>query len=410
MVERVRRLKGSARELKLELFLKRELPNREDFLDRQLNDTRYASRLAVEYLATLYGGQIIDGKRVVYPTAGRITAYLRQRWNLNSLIGHADQKNRADHRHHAIDALVTALSNPAAVQTLARAAERAEQTRSGLFAEVDPPFPDLLEQARLLVDQMKISSRVNRKVNGPLHKESIQSRPIVTGMTSKGEPIVEHHMRKSLASMSSGEVNDIVDPTIRRLVQEKLHASGKEPKDTFQDDSQLPAIKDKNGRKILIRKAKIRMSGNPIQVGSGSKSRYVHTGDNHHMAVVALIDGDGKEVRWEGHIVTRFEAISRKQRKEPVIQSDFGPNKKFKFALFGGDYLLLDREGQMDQLCRIVVISGSKLELVLHSNANPATVRKKAIGERIYASVGTLPNMNARKVEVDSIGNVFGKK
>jgi CRISPR-associated endonuclease Csn1 len=62
----------------------------------------------------LYGGKLkIDdeGKLRVQVSPGRATAYLRQRWNLNGIIGHDDEKNRADHRHHAIDAIVIALTD-----------------------------------------------------------------------------------------------------------------------------------------------------------------------------------------------------------------------------------------------------------------------------------------------------------
>ncbi|MFR1031036.1 MAG: hypothetical protein ACLSE6_00235 [Alphaproteobacteria bacterium] len=34
-----------------------------------------------------------------------MTAMLRDKWGLNSLINPADRKDRSDHSHHAVDAL-----------------------------------------------------------------------------------------------------------------------------------------------------------------------------------------------------------------------------------------------------------------------------------------------------------------
>jgi CRISPR-associated endonuclease Csn1 len=406
MLSRLRFLRGDAREAKLQRF-QMQKPD-EDFVNRQLNDTRYAARLATTYLAHLYGGPIdADGRRRVFPTAGRITAYLRQRWELNSIIGHPDQKNRGDHRHHAIDALVTALSDSSAVKQLAEAAERAERTNRGLFAEIDPPFDGLLTQARALVDSTQISSRVNRKVNGGLHEETILSHPKKNGFDKNGKAIESHHVRKSLDSLSAGEVDQIVDHTIREIVQKAIKASGKSPEETFKDPKHLPHLHGKNGRTTVVRRVRIRKSANPIQIGNGSKSRYVNPGANHHMVIVAVLDNHGKEVKWEGHLVTRFEAQTRVRLRQPVVQKDFGDDRRFKFWLSGGDHVLLRRSDDVDELCRVVVLSGSQLEFVFHSNANPITVRKKTPGERIRCSVSRLKELSARKVDLTPLGKVI---
>ena len=103
------------------------MPDAEEFCHRQLTDTAYMSRLACDYLAILYGGRTdATGKQRIVVNPGRATAYLRQRWNLNAVLGHPDKKERADHRHHAIDALVVALTGSREVQLLSRAAQQAE--------------------------------------------------------------------------------------------------------------------------------------------------------------------------------------------------------------------------------------------------------------------------------------------
>ena len=53
---RVKRFRGSAAHAKLRKFQQKELE--EDWAARQLQDTRYMSKLAAQYLGLLYGGQI----------------------------------------------------------------------------------------------------------------------------------------------------------------------------------------------------------------------------------------------------------------------------------------------------------------------------------------------------------------
>ena len=96
-----------------------------DFLSRQLNETRYIARLARTYLSTT-GAE-------VWVTPGRLTADLRHRWGLNSVLGDHNReeaferdKNRNDHRHHALDAVVVAMTDRALLQKVAAAAGSAE--------------------------------------------------------------------------------------------------------------------------------------------------------------------------------------------------------------------------------------------------------------------------------------------
>jgi hypothetical protein len=68
----------------------------QNFSSRQLNDTRYASRLAAEYLALLYGGKTDETDRLrVQVGAGQLTSLLRSEWGLDFILG-AGEKTRED--------------------------------------------------------------------------------------------------------------------------------------------------------------------------------------------------------------------------------------------------------------------------------------------------------------------------
>jgi CRISPR-associated endonuclease Csn1 len=72
----------------------------EDFLARQLTDTAYIARAAREYLTSILSSE------TVWVVPGHLTGLLRHSWGLNSILSSRNIKEREDHRHHAIDAVV----------------------------------------------------------------------------------------------------------------------------------------------------------------------------------------------------------------------------------------------------------------------------------------------------------------
>lgn len=76
------------------------------FISRQLNDTRYISKEASSYLKQL-------ACKDVEVVKGQTTSLLRHVWGLNSVLNpeNEEMKSRDDHRHHAVDAIVVALTS-----------------------------------------------------------------------------------------------------------------------------------------------------------------------------------------------------------------------------------------------------------------------------------------------------------
>ena len=127
--------------------LHRDAPEAKKFHESQLSDTAYAAKQVAQWLRdTLYKGEA-DGRRRVFTTKGSYTAILRRDWRLfQSLRRHvndpteadaleqrrAEGKDRGDHRHHAIDAVVVALTGPERIQELAHHAEAVEIARAQL--------------------------------------------------------------------------------------------------------------------------------------------------------------------------------------------------------------------------------------------------------------------------------------
>jgi CRISPR-associated endonuclease Csn1 len=412
ILARIRRFRGSAGHAKLRKF-QQQKPD-EDFATRMLQDTRYMSRLATEYLGLLYGGTIdADGRQRVQVSAGRITAYLRDEWGLNAILadGNENEKNRDDHRHHAVDATVIALTDNKTVAMLSHSAKMAAERGHRLFAlnEIEKPWPTFLDDIRRAIDVINISYRVNRRVTGALHEETNYSKPHKSrdGDGRNGKEVEYRHVRKPLQNMSANEVENIVDDTIRTLVQAKLKLIGGEPKKVFADPGNHPYLTAKDGRHIFIHKARIRKPVAVIPLGKSSSPRYVAPGSNHHMEIFAVLDSEGKERTWDSVIVNLFQAHRRVSAAEPVIQRGHGQNTTFKFSLAGGEYVEMDNNSGGRSLYRVTVISGNQIEFRLHTDARPITILKKIQGARVRCSPSALMRAKARKVVVDPMGNIL---
>lgn len=411
---RVRRFRGSAGHSKLRKFQQQKLDD--DFAARMLQDTRYMSRLATEYLGLLYGGTIdADGRRRVQVSAGRITAYLRDEWGLNAILadGGDDEKNRDDHRHHAVDATVIALTNAGTVGLLSHSAEVAAERGRRLFVqeEIQQPWPTFLDDVRRTIEAINISYRVNRRVTGALHEETNYSKPHkVCDGNGSGKEIEYRHVRKPLQNMSANEVESIVDDAVRKLVQTKLDQISGEPKKVFADPGNHPYLTAKDGRRIFIHKARIRKAVAVIPLGKSANPRYAAPGSNHHMEIFAVLDEQGKEKKWEAETVSLMAAAQRVRIGTRVVQRDHGPCTQFKFSLSGGEYLELDDGNGGRRLVRVTVISGKKVEFRLHTDARPnKLMRDKEKGGRAGLSLtaDSLRKAKARKVVIDPLGNIL---
>jgi len=410
IIARVKRFRGLAAHAKLRKFQQKELDG--DFAARQLQDTRYMSKLAAQYLGLLYGGQIDgDGRRRVQVSAGRVTAYLRDEWGLNAILndGGDDEKNRGDHRHHAVDAVVIALTSAGTVKKLSDSAELAEQHGNRLFTPIDKPWDSFLDNVRTSIDAINISYRVNRRVTGALHQETNYSKAYKSHDENGKKELEYRHVRKPLQNMSGDEVENIVDDTIRKLVQAKLQQIGGEPKKVFADPGNHPYLIAGDERKVFIHKARIRKPVGVIALGKSSSPRYAAPGSNHHMEIVTVLDEQGKETRWEATTVTLMEAAQRVRDGKPVVQREHGPGMQFKFSLAGGEYVELEDDDGNRRVVRVTVLSGKIVEFRLHTDARPITLLRQTKGGRAGLSkpVDSLRKAKARKVVVDPLGNVL---
>ncbi len=197
---------------KLDRFT-REIKPGEDWSSSQLTDTAYAAKAVVQYLSdALYHGTGLaerGGERKIFVTKGKYTAMLRRQWQLFATLNRrikpdeanpsddafnrsAAMKDRTDHRHHAIDALVIALTGPDIVPRLAASAAAEEEhfakhgSREGFRSNFfDPPWGEGEGKHRVASFRRQILSRV--------FSEFQRSGALDDTDTEQGQPLVVCH-------------------------------------------------------------------------------------------------------------------------------------------------------------------------------------------------------------------------
>ncbi len=157
------------------------------FLERNLNDTRYALKVVLGLLKARYPDETIgtnrDGTekkhRRVFARPGGITAALRRVWGLESLKKDVDGNRLTDDRHHALDAIVTACCSEGLLQSATRVAQ--EQERRGEQFELrDLPTPwgdaaSFRRDVTKAVDNVFVSRPESGRIRGKGHDATIKA-------------------------------------------------------------------------------------------------------------------------------------------------------------------------------------------------------------------------------------------
>jgi CRISPR-associated endonuclease Csn1 len=138
-----------------------------DFLARALNDTAYLSRIAKEYLTC------ICPDKSVWAIPGGMTAKLRGKFGLNKLLSETGEKNRDDHRHHALDAMVIGITDRAMLQKFAKASALARQAGLDRLVEtIELPWPTYREHVQRALQHITVSHKPDHGYQGAMHEET----------------------------------------------------------------------------------------------------------------------------------------------------------------------------------------------------------------------------------------------
>ncbi len=384
----------------------------DDFIARQLTAAGYIASATIEYLKCLF-----DNEHAVLGLKGELTAELRHQWGLDEILAdmpdspawqeqsklRPGEKNRADHRHHAIDAIVVAMTNRSRLQQLSRIRKSGGTRQTGEALLL--PWKSFRDDVIKRIGHIKVSRRAERKVAGALHEDTFY------GATSERDVFA---VRKPLDSLSPNEIPSIRDPAIRRLVERRLADHGLEAgrgkKNRENRDSArnwkaalsnlfMPSGVPIKRVRVLRREKTIQ----PLRQGRTDQT-HVKPGSTHHLTLFEWHE-NGKRKR-DAVFVPMLEAINRLKRREPVIQRTpptehptIPANATFLCSLSRGELFLADWKGQQRLLVfNTAASTQGQIYFSLHTDA-----RRSADQTKYVANANTL---NARKVTVDPIGRI----
>jgi CRISPR-associated endonuclease Csn1 len=329
---------------------------REDkgFLARALNDTRHLSRVAREYLSLICP----QGTRVI---PGRMTAMLRAKFGLNDILGLDGEKNRNDHRHHAVDACVIAVTDQGLLNRFAQASASAREKQLNRLVETMPlPWDSYRDHVHRAIDNIWVSHKPDHGHEGAMHNDTAY------GLLGGGKVQV----RKTLDGVRTREI-----AALKEIEFADAHATARH--------GHLP-------------------NGEPRPYKG-------YKGDSNYCMEIVRND----KGKWEGEVVSTFEAyqLVRQQGlarlRHPALSVRGRP---LVMRLMIGDVLALSAPDNPKMIARITTISGNgQIFMASHNEANVDARNRDKSDSFGYVSkmAGSLQKANGRHVSISPIGQLL---
>ena len=324
------------------------LKTSEGFIARALVDTQYMSKVAKEYLSLICP----HNTRAI---PGRMTALLRAKFGLNKILSENGLKNREDHRHHAVDACVIAVTDQRLLQRFAQASASAREHQLERLVESMPePWEDYAEHVSRSVASLKVSFRPDHGHQGAMHNATAY------GLAEEGNV----YYRK------------VVDGVRVRHVEK------------------LDVIK------IVNKQQSSRYGSLP----DGSPKPYKgYLGDSNY-CIDIVKEANGK---WVGEVISTFEAYQYfrdMQNSTSELSKLSFSGKPLIMRLIRNDTVKLvhDNQSQYLRLCTVSQ-SGTMSFISLNESNVDARCRQKELAY-IFKTAGSLQKSKCRKVMVNPIG------
>lgn len=353
------------------------------FLAKQLTDTAYLSRAAKDYLSA------ICSKNSIWVSPGRLTANLRALWGFNTLLNRSHDtwfKNRNDHRHHALDALVIGLCTRRLVAEAARV-----NSNRGYVDLIAPPCPVKRQDIEQRLKAMLISYKPDHGREGKLYAETALAkhsyieeiapgdlredevhlvipksiRIDITALVKaegfrKARKTIEGKYkflrvfrdkwvtRAPLESLSDRDIPNVADPLIRTDLQAFIAEHG---------GKVSPEILAEFGREHRIYSIRYFPKDQvPVPIGSCNNKAYM-PGDFYRVDIWRIPPAKGAKgkgaYKYEGVFISRPEAVSQTLRGEDAAPPRKPhPAAKLVMQLCKHDIIeLAYKEGR--ELCRV---------------------------------------------------------
>ncbi|MBI3713190.1 MAG: type II CRISPR RNA-guided endonuclease Cas9 [Burkholderiales bacterium] len=321
------------------------------FLPRALNDTRYLSKIAREYMEL-----ICPNTRVI---PGQMTAMLRAKFGLNNILGLNGEKNRNDHRHHAVDACVIGVTDQGLLQRFAQASASAREKQLNRLVDNMPlPWETYREHVERAVQRIWVSHKPDHSHEGAMHND--------TAYRILGNGKVSVH------KFEDGK---------RVRIEENLNVI------PFTDSGQ-------NDRHGLLK-------------NGDSKPYKGYKGDSNYCIEIVR----NEKCKWESEVISTFDAyqIVRSSGIQHLRSEVLGRcGKPLVMRLMINDIIRLEIDGII-QVMRVAKISGNgQIFMSATNEANVDTRNRSKDDPFIYISkmAGSLQKSNARQITISPTGEI----
>ena len=321
------------------------------FLARALNDTRHLSKVAREYMSL-----ICPNTRVI---PGRMTAMLRAKFGLNDVLGLNGEKNRNDHRHHAVDACVIAVTDQGLLQRFAKASASARERQLNRLVEAMPlPWESYREHVQRAIDAIWVSHKPDHSHEGAMHNDTAY------GLRENG--------KVSFHKMVDGK---------RECIEDNLKVI---------EISDAKAI-DRHG---------LLPTGKP-------KPYKGYKGDSNYCIEIVR----NERGKWVGEVISTFDAyqLVREHGAAQLRHPDLSVSRKpLVMRLMIDDVVRLDVDGE-SRTMRIATLSGNGqvfMADISEANVDARNRSKEDSFAYISKMAGSLQKAMARQVSISPIGEL----
>lgn len=389
------------------------------FIGRQLNETGWLARLAKQYLGA------VTNPYDIWVVPGRLTSMIRGKWGLNTLLpdhnyaGVQDKmedflaatddlefsgvKNRADHRHHAIDALVAALTDRSLLWKMANAYDEDREK-----IEIPTPWDKerLREDLKAALDRMVVSHKPDHGVQGKLHENTAYG--FVKEPEREDANLV---YRKPIEALNENEIERIRDHRLRDMVRAHVAAEKTSAVPLADALRKLHVKTDDPHIKNGLRRVRLLKPEKPeylVPVGdrrTGAPYKVYSAGENFCVEIYATADG-----RWHGEAIRRFDA--NQKGYQPSWRQDH-PDAKLVMRVHKGDLIRLENYGKSEiMVVHRLDAAARRFKLAAHNETGNLDRRHATDNDIdpfrwLMASYGTLKDKDAVPVRVDELGRVW---
>lgn len=336
----------------------------EGFSQRQGTDIGVISKYVRLYLKSLF--------KHVYTVNGIATSNFRKIWGVQDVYG---KKERVNHVHHCIDAIVVACISRAEYDKLGAYYHNEENHKwYGMSkAYFKKPWPTFVEDLKNVQDEILVyhytpdnmPKQGRRKILLDVEVDGIKKKKKVLckGDAARGslhndtyygaienDGVVRYVKRINLASMKENDVKNIVDDTVRGIIETAIKEKGfkKAMSSTIwmNEEKQIPIKKVRCYTPSVTKPLNIRQQRD---VSSKEYKQQYHVTNDSNYLLALYIDKDkkGKEKR-EFEIVNMLQAAQyfRASNDKVVVEGRIEPIKSehdypFAYSLKIGTLVLL---------------------------------------------------------------------